>query len=153
MTGDAAFIQRVHEASIRGAPAGVYSRAELESWAVGLHVDRYIWAMNFPDERYFVSEGEGGNLAGFCSWRPQQVIGLYIHPAWTGKGVASALMDCAEDAIIAAGASRIDLAASAIARPFYEKRGYRLIRRRDWKTRGGLMLEAFDMEKPLPAGG
>ncbi len=111
--------------------------------------------MTFNSEQYFLAEveGEGGNLAGFSSWRPGVLIGLYIHPAWTGRGVASVLMDCAEDAIIAAGANRIDLAASAIALPFYQKRGYRLIRRRDWKTRGGLMVEAFDMEKAVAVGG
>jgi putative acetyltransferase len=128
---------------------GVYSRAELESWAVALHMDRYVWAANFLSERYFLAEveGEGGNLAGFSSWRPGVLIGLYIHPAWTGRGVASALMGRAEDAIIASGATRIDLAASAIALPFYEKRGYQILRRRDWKTRGGLVVAAYDMEK------
>ena len=143
----------MHEASIRGAPAGLYSRAELESWAVALHMDRYIWAGNFLGERYLLAEveGEGGNLAGFSSWRPGVLVGLYIHPAWTGRGVASALMDGAEKAIIAAGAARIALAASAIARPFYEKRGYRLICRRDWKTRGGLVVAAYDMEKAVSA--
>lgn len=112
-------------------------------------MDRYVWAANFLSERYFLAEveGEGGNLAGFSSWRPGVLIGLYIHPAWTGRGVASALMGRAEDAIIASGATRIDLAASAIALPFYEKRGYQILRRRDWKTRGGLVVAAYDMEK------
>ncbi len=116
-------------------------------------MDRYIWAMNFNNERFILADavtGEGGRLAGFCSWRPDQIVGLYIHPAWAGCGVASVLMDQAEEAIIAAAQPRlIHLAASAPARPFYEKRGYRAIRRRDWKTRGGLTMEAFDMEKPV----
>jgi putative acetyltransferase len=152
-TGDAPFIQRVHEASIRGAAVGIYSRAELESWATALHMDRYIWAMNFAGQRYILAEvakGEGGKLAGFCSWSPDRIVGLYIHPAWAGRGVATALMNQAEEAIIAAAQPAcIHLAASAPARPFYEKRGYRVVRQRDWKTRGGLMIAAFDMEKPV----
>jgi putative acetyltransferase len=112
-------------------------------------MDRYIWAMNRLDERYLLAEvnGEGGNLAGFVSWRPGLVIGLYIHPGWTGRGVANALMNRAEAAIAAEGDDIILLSASAIARRFYEKRGYRVHRRRDWKTRGGLVVEAFDMKK------
>ena len=151
MPGDAPFIQRVHDESIRGTRPGLYSRAELESWAAGLNAERYIWAMNFNGERYLLAEveAEGGRLAGFCSWRPDQVVGLYIHPAWAGRGVASVLMDHGEAAIIAEGARRILLSASAIALPFYEGRGYRVMRRRDWKTRGGLVIEAFDMEKPV----
>jgi ribosomal protein S18 acetylase RimI-like enzyme len=107
--------------------------------------------MNFAGERYMLAEaeGEGGNLAGFCSWQTQQVIGLYIHPAWAGRGVASALMDLAEAAIIAEGARHIALSASATARSFYEKRGYRVTQRRDWRTRGGLVVEAFEMAKPV----
>ena len=105
--------------------------------------------MNRLGERYLLAEvdDEGGNLAGFVSWRPGLVIGLYIHPSWASRGVASALMDRAEEAIVAEGADNILLSASAIARPFYEKRGYRVYRRRDWKTRGGLVMEAFDMVK------
>jgi GNAT superfamily N-acetyltransferase len=114
-------------------------------------MDRYVWAMNFAGERYFLAEdeGQGGRLAGFCSWRPDQVVGLYIHPAKVGCGVASVLMDHAEAAIIAEGVGRILLSASAIALPFYQSRGYRITRRRDWKTRGGLVIEAFDMEKTV----
>jgi len=114
-------------------------------------MDRYIWAMNFVGERYLLAEvdGEGGNLAGFVSWRPGLVVGLYIHPGWAGRGVASALMERTEAAIVADDDNGILLSASAIARSFYEKRGYRVSRRRDWKTRGGLVVEAFDMEKPV----
>ncbi len=150
-TGDAPFIERVHRDSIRGTPSGFYSRAELESWASGLHMERYVWAMNFADERYILAEvdGEGGNLAGFCSWLPAEVKGLYIHPAWLRRGVAGTLMDHAERAIVAAGASRIRLGASRIARPFYEKLGYRTIRRLEWKSRGGLVMEAFEMRKVI----
>ncbi|HEY2889402.1 MAG TPA: GNAT family N-acetyltransferase [Dongiaceae bacterium] len=125
----------------------------MESWAAGLNAERYIWAMNFNEERFVLAEeakGEGGRLAGFCSWSPDRIVGLYIHPAWAGRGVASVLMDHAEEAILAAAQLPcIHLAASALARPLYERRGYCVIRRRDWKTRGGLMIEAFDMEKPV----
>jgi len=58
-------------------------------------------------------------------------------------------MDHAEAAITAEGVANIFLSASGIALPFYQSRGYRITRRRDWKTRGGLTIEAFDMEKPV----
>ena len=116
-------------------------------------MDRYVRGMNFNAERYLLAEvdGEGGNLAGFCSWLPDEVKGLYIHPAWARRGVGGALMDRAEAAIIDAGAPQICLGASRIARPFYERRGYRTMRRMEWRSRGGLVMEAFAMEKTLPA--
>ena len=69
-TGDAPFIQHVHEASIRGAPAGIYSRAELESWASALHMDRYIWAMNFNSERFLLAERRQAKAAGLLASAP-----------------------------------------------------------------------------------
>ncbi len=98
-----------------------------------------------------IAEG-GGRLAGFCSYGGSQIHGLYIHPQWTGRGLASALLDHAEAALIAGRIERILIGASRIARPLYEKRGYIVLRQRDWKTRGGLVMEAFDMEKRVAGG-
>jgi putative acetyltransferase len=94
----------------------------------------------------------GGRLAGFCSYGGSQIYGLYIHPQWTGRGLASALLDRAEVALIAGRIERILIGASRIARPLYEKRGYIVLRQRGWKTRGGLVMEAFDMEKRVSRG-
>ncbi len=114
-------------------------------------MDRYVWGMNFAGAQYLLAEidGESGNLAGFCCWSPAEVRGLYIHSAWARRGVGTALMDRAEAAIIESGASRIHLGASRIARPFYEGRGYRMVRKLEWKSRGGLVMEAFAMEKSV----
>ena len=149
--GDAPFIQRVHEESIRGSPGNIYSRAELESWAGGLKAERYVWAMNHGGETFLVADVVNGSgaLAGFCSYDSSRIDGLYIHPEWTGRGLASAMLGRAEAAIRASGARCIYIGASLIARPLYEKHGYAVVCRRGWKTRGGLVMEAFDMEKEI----
>ena len=140
----------MHQESIRGAPAHVYSRAELESWVGGPKAEGYVWAMTHAGETFLVADiPKGvGALAGFCSYARNRIGGLYIHPQWTGRGLASAMMDRAEAAILAAGAERISICASLIARPLYERRGYIVLRQRAWRTRGGLMIDAYDMEKP-----
>ena len=68
--GDAAFIQQVHEESIRGLGPRCYSRAEVESWASGLTLGGYVRAMNQDGERFLLAEPEtaGGRLASFCSF-------------------------------------------------------------------------------------
>jgi putative acetyltransferase len=149
--GDAPFIQRVHEESIRGAPGNHYSRAELESWAAGLKSERYVWAMNHGGETYLVADivNGGGALAGFCSYGGTQIYGLYIHPDWMGRGLASEMLDHAERALFATGTRHIHIGASLIARPLYERHGYAIVRRRGWETRGGLVMDAFDMEKKI----
>jgi hypothetical protein len=64
--------------------------------------------------------------------------------------IARRMLGMAEAAICAAGHEEVKLGASLTALPFYERCGYRLLCRREWKTRGGLMLPVADMAKPLP---
>lgn len=153
-TGDAPFIQRVHEESIRGLRGGPYSRAELDSWAYGLRSDRYAWSMTLGGEAYLVAETVGAGVVGFCSFSGGRVVGLYILGDWSGRGVGSALLGRAEDFIRAAGHDSVHLDAALTSASFYRARGYQEVRRRDWKTRGGLVVRAAEMVKglrPIPA--
>ncbi|MGH6882555.1 MAG: GNAT family N-acetyltransferase, partial [Hypericibacter sp.] len=135
--------------AIRGAAGGPYSRAELESWIAGLHPDRYRQAMDQLGERMLLAEAPRRIVVGFCSWREDRVIGLYMLPDFTGQGVARRLLSRAEAAIAAAGHGEVTLGASLPALPFYERCGYRVTHRHDWQTRGGLVLPMADMTKSL----
>jgi ribosomal protein S18 acetylase RimI-like enzyme len=42
------------------------------------------------------------------------------------------------------------MVASLSGQAFYERHGYRVVERRDWKSRGGLVSAALAMEKVLP---
>jgi predicted GNAT family N-acyltransferase len=50
---------------------------------------------------------------------------MAVDPARRGRGVGSAVLGAAEDAVRAAGASRIALHAQIAVRPLYEAHGYR----------------------------
>jgi putative acetyltransferase len=147
-TGDAPSIERVHRESIRGITDPVYSRADLESWASGLYPDRYRRAMDEMGERVLLAEA--GRAVAFCSWRGDEVMGLYVVPEFTRRGIARRLLGMAESAIAADGHDHVTLGASLSALPFYERCGYRAIRRRGWLTRGGLAIPVADMVKSLP---
>ena len=116
-----------------------------------MKAERYVWAMNHGGETFLVAHilNGGGTLAGFCSYDSNRIHGLYIRPESMGRGLASAMLERAEAAIEASGAEQITLTASLIARPLYERRGYAIVRRADWKTRGGLVMDAFDMVKQI----
>jgi GNAT superfamily N-acetyltransferase len=104
--------------------------------------------MDEGDETFVIAT-VGESLAGFCSYTAREIVGLYVDPAFTRMRVGSHLLQRAEAQIGVDGANRVVLTAALSALPFYETHGYRPIRRRPWRTRGGLEIEVCDMEKPL----
>jgi len=148
--GDAEAILRLHRASILGLGAEHYSLAEVESWAFGLVPEGYVAAMTEGGETFIVAAAADGRLAGFCSFREDEVKGLYVAPDRARRGVGSALLRHAEAAIAASGCRRIRIGASLSGQAFYERHGYRVTDRHGWTSRGGLVMAALAMEKVLP---
>ena len=97
-------------------------------------------------ESFLVAE-DAIDLIGFCSFKGNEVIGLYVAPRVALKGFGSALLAQAEAVIVAGGATEVRLVAALSSLAFYRKRGYREVRRKPWKTRGGLVIEVWDMLK------
>jgi putative acetyltransferase len=150
--GDAPFIQRLHEESIRGLGPRCYSRAEVESWASSLTPGGYVRAMTQGGESFLLAEparNAGGRLAGFCSFTRDEIEGLYVHPRWARRGVGSALLVHAEAAIHAGGGRSVRVSASLIGQPLYEKHGYQIVGSRQHRTRTGLIVLIREMEKDL----
>jgi GNAT superfamily N-acetyltransferase len=142
----------VHKNAIQAISPGFYTRAELESWAAGLHPDGYAHAMTHRGETFLVAELAScrDSLIGFCSFGAAEIIALYVNPDWQGRRIATALLAKAENVIASARHECIHVGASLAGLPFYARQGYREIRRRGWKTRGGLVVEIVDMEKLVP---
>jgi putative acetyltransferase len=148
---DATAILHVHRESILNLGLESYSHAEVESWATGLVPERYVEAMTNGGETFIVAVASDGALAGFCSFKADEVKGLYVAPDRARRGVGSALLRQAEATIAAGGHRLIRIVASLSGQAFYEDHGYRVVERRDWKSRGGLVSAALAMEKALPA--
>lgn len=146
---DAAGIFAVHERAIRVLGRGVYSETQVESWAHGNSPARYVEAMRDEGEIFEVAVSRLRGIVGFCSYKGDEVRSLYIDPDWSRLGLGSSLLQRAEAAIAAAGHTKVSIGASLVGLPFYESQGYRVIRHRHWRTRGGLMIPAADMEKSL----
>jgi len=150
--GDAGFIQRLHEESIRGLGPRCYSRAEVESWASSLRSSMYVYAMTQGGESFLLAEpaeNAGGRLAGFCSFLGGVIEGLYVHPDWARRGVGSALLLRAEAAILAGRHRTVRVSASLIGQPLYERHGYRIVGSRQHRTRMGLIVLVCEMERDL----
>ena len=85
---------------------------------------------------------EGGVIVGFADLGPDGYLDrLYVHRDWQGRGVASALCD-------ALPAARITHA-SITARPFFERRGWHVVKEQQVERRG-VLLTNFVMERSCP---
>ena len=121
--------------------AAHYTPRQLDAWADG-KVDLEAWDRSFREHFTLVAE-EAGVLVGFGDITAGGYLDrLYVHHLHQRRGVATALCDRLEGAV----EGPVTTHASITARPFFEKRGYRLVKEQQVERRG-VLLTNFVMEK------
>ena len=138
----ALFYETVHTVN-----AAHYTPAQLDAWAPACGPDLAAWDKSFRAHRTLVAELDG-RLAGFGDLDPAAgyLDRLYVHKDLQGRGVATALCNALEEAAAGPGVTH----ASVTARPFFARRGYRVLRAQQVERRG-VTLANYVMEK-APAG-
>ena len=118
-----------------------YTQEQLDAWAPG-PVDLERWDRSFR-EHYSVVAVEGEQVIGFGDIDKTGYLDrLYVHADHQGKGVATAICNELEQAV----AGNVTTHASITARPFFEQRGYKVVKRQEVE-RQGILLTNFVMEK------
>lgn len=146
---DAGAISALHRRTILAVGREFYTQAEVENWAHGLVAWRYVRAMTERGESFLLAIDPSDAVIGFCSYKDDEVRGLYVDPSAARSGIGGALLRRAEAAITASGQNLIWVRASRSGQPFYEAQGYRVVSEGDWKTRGGLEIAVARMEKAI----
>lgn len=130
------FYQTVHTVN-----AADYTEEQLDAWADG-KADLEVWNRSLQAHCSIVAM-EGDRIVGFGDIdRTGYLDRLYVHAEYQGKGIATAICDRLEQR----AKGRITTHASITARPFFEKRGYRVVREQQVE-RHGILLTNFVMEK------
>lgn len=94
-----------------------------------------------------------GSPVGFAALEGNNIIDmLYVHPAATGRGVATTLCDALEKLAVARGATNLVVEASDTARDFFAHRGFEPYRRNTISV-GNEWLGNTTMKKALGAKG
>ncbi len=138
------FYDTVHTVNARD-----YTREQLDAWADG-QIDLEQWNRSFLAHESVVAV-DGERIIGFGDLADSNYLDrLFVHRDCQGRGVATAICDRLERA----ARGTVVTHASITARPFFEKRGYRVIKERQVERRG-VLLTNFVMEKRLdpPAPG
>ena len=142
--GEAAALRALFYDAVHTACAADYPPAQLDAWAPRAY-DPAAWAETLFGRTALAAEAEG-RLLGFGSIGPDGYLDLlYVRRDRLRRGVGTAL--CAGlEALYPV--DRITVHASRTARPFFERRGYRVVRPQRVERRGQI-LENFVMEKEL----
>ena len=155
--------------SVRGLSTQDYSDAQVEA-ALGsvFGVDRQL----IHDRTYFVVQ-RGNEIIGCGGWSkrktlfgsdhhtsrddaeldpttdPARIRAFFVHPAWTRRGIARAILEECERAIRAANFKAIELAATLPGVPFYAACGYTLREQMTVPLPNDLTLQIVRMTKQL----
>ncbi len=118
-----------------------YTKEQLDVWATG-QVDLKKWDQSLQ-EHFSIVAVEDDILVGFGDIDQTGYLDrLFVHTGYQGKGIATAICDKLESVIL----KNIVTHASITARPFFEKRGYKVVKERQVE-RQGIFLTNFVMIK------
>ena len=131
------FYQTVPQVNIRD-----YTQEQVDAWATG-QVDLERWDRELREHRTVVA-WEDGLIVGFGDMDKTGYLDrLFVHKDFQGRGIATAICDALEGE---SAAPRLWVQASLTARPFFEGRGYRVVKAQQVERRG-VLLPNFVMEK------
>lgn len=118
-----------------------YTEEQLNVWATGkVNLDEWNRSLS---EHYAVVAVVDNVIAGFGDIDQTGYLDrLYVHKDYQQQGVAAAICDELEKAV---SVQIITTHASITARPFFEKRGYR-VRKEQQVERQGVLLTNYVME-------
>lgn len=130
------FYNTVHTINARD-----YAKEQLDAWAAG-DVDLEKWDRSFQEHAAIVAV-DGETIIGFGDIDHTGYLNrLFVHKDDQGKGVATAICSRLEQAVPGKTVTH----ASITARPFFEKKGYRVIKEQQVE-RHGVLLTNFVMVK------
>ena len=131
------FYETVHTVNAKD-----YTREQLDAWATG-NVNLEAWNKSFQVNHTVVAELDG-KIVGFGDMDETGYLDrLYVHKDYQRRGVATAICDALEQNT---NAAEFTTHASITARPFFEKRGYTVVREQQVERRGELLTN-FVMRK------
>lgn len=131
------FYQTVHTVNAKD-----YTKEQLDVWADG-NVDMKEWNQSFLAHDTVVCL-KNGRIVGFGDIDKTGYLDrLYVHKDYQRQGIASVICDELE---LTVSQNKIRTYASITAKPFFEQRGYRVIRKQQ-VIRNGVSLRNYVMEK------
>jgi putative acetyltransferase len=146
---DAVAMATLYRRSVEGLGARDYSTEQVRAWA-GQGPDAGRFQAKLSDgRRCWIAESDAGTMQGFVDLEADgHVAFLYVDPDAAGQGVARRLLGRVEAEARAARMSHLHVEASETARPVFERRGWTVVARHDFKV-AGVPIHNWAMELRL----
>lgn len=140
-TSDCEEIGKLFYHTVHTVNAKDYTKEQLNVWATG-QIDLEMWNQSFL-EHYTIVAVDNNLIVGFGDIDKTGYLDrLYIHSDYQRQGIATAICDQLEQAV----QGTIITHASITAKPFFEKRGYKIVKKQEVE-RQGIFLTNYVMKK------
>jgi putative acetyltransferase len=137
----------VHRKSVRGIASKDYRDEVIDAWASKEPEDSPLER----EKKRFVAETENREVVGFSDYNKEtnELLGLYVKPEYSGKGIGEKLLQKAEENARKNGLDYLWCKSTVTAKDFYQKHGYKIIEETFHELEDGVEMKAFKMEKKL----
>lgn len=134
--------------TVRTINAADYSQEQIAAWAPDV-LDRNRWLLALKNNIAFVAK-INDHIVGFGDATHDGTINhLYTHKDEQGLGIGTALLDALEQSLLKLGILQAHTEASISAKPFFERRGYKVTKQQDMIHRTGVVFRNYVMTKKL----
>lgn len=146
---DAPQIAQLYFDSVHALGTTSYSQAQVRAWAPAPVDPAAVHALTEDGRTTLVAAGPQNEVLGYGDLEADAHIDhLYCRPDAAGRGLGSQLLDALIELGRASGMDRLYAEASELARPMFLRKGFVLIRRRDFEVRG-VLIHNYAMQKIL----
>lgn len=140
-------ITDLHHASVHAIDPTIYSLEQQEAWAHSPPNYPY-WVKRLALKKPFMAMVEE-KIVGFIELEENGHIDCaYTHPKYQKRGVMRKLYKHIKSIANKKKMQRLYVEASIVAKPFFEKRGFKTLQRNEIK-KNGRMIVNYSMEKVL----
>lgn len=140
---DLAQISQLFYDTVHAVNAADYTAEQLNAWATG-QLDLTAWNDSFLAHYTLVAVASNETIAGFGDITDEGYLDrLFVHKNYQGQGIATVLCNELE---AATASTHLSTHASITAKPFFERRGYSVVKEQQ-VSRNGVQLTNYVMEK------
>jgi putative acetyltransferase len=136
------FYDTIHEINI-----GDYTQEQVDAWAPK-NMDYEVWHKRLQAKLPYIAE-DNGEIVGFGELESDGHIDcFYCHSKYQRKGIGSKLLNYIENTAKLQEIKRLYTEASITAKPFFENKGFSLVKEQQVERRG-VWLKNYVIEKYL----